>query len=95
MIFETFFRFSVDFSAHISYHYLDSEGGPDDRVKSSLYGLGLPIIQGAISTILGVIGQHQRHLFQRQATRHDCLPSLLDDGDKRSELVSSKEKNIL
>ena len=49
-------RFSVDFSAHISYHYLDSEGGPDERVKSSLYGLGLPIIQGAISTILGVIG---------------------------------------
>jgi len=48
--------FSVDFSAHISYHYLDSEGPPDDKVKNSLYGLGLPILQGAISTILGVIG---------------------------------------
>jgi len=48
--------FSVDFSAHISYHYLDSEGPPDEKVKNSLYGLGLPIVQGAISTILGVIG---------------------------------------
>jgi hypothetical protein len=64
MLFETLIRFSVDFSAHISYHYLDSEGGPDERVKSSLYGLGLPIIQGAISTILGVIGQYQRHLLR-------------------------------
>ena len=49
-------RFSVDFAAHISYHYLDSEGTPDEKVKNSLYGLGLPIMQGAISTILGVIG---------------------------------------
>jgi len=48
--------FSVDFSAHISYHYMDSEGGPDERVRNSLYGLGLPIFQGAMSTILGVIG---------------------------------------
>jgi len=48
--------FSVDFTAHISYHYLDSEGGPDDRVRNSLYGLGLPILQGAVSTVLGVVG---------------------------------------
>merc|ERR1719308_642789 len=48
--------FSVDFAAHISYHYLDSDGVPDDRVRNSLYGLGLPIVQGAVSTILGVIG---------------------------------------
>jgi len=48
--------FSVDFSAHISYHYLATEGPPDEKVKNSLYGLGLPIVQGAISTILGVIG---------------------------------------
>jgi hypothetical protein len=48
--------FSVDFAAHISYSYMDSEGSPDDRVRNSLYSLGLPIVQGAISTILGVIG---------------------------------------
>ena len=35
---------------------MDSEGTPDDRVRNSLYGLGLPIVQGAVSTILGVIG---------------------------------------
>jgi len=48
--------FSVDFSAHISYHYLDVDGPPSEKVKNSLYGLGLPILQGAVSTILGVLG---------------------------------------
>ena len=49
--------FSVDFSAHISYHYLTEEGHrPSERIRASLYALGLPIIQGAVSTILGVIG---------------------------------------
>merc|ERR1719351_329447 len=48
--------FSVDFAAHISYSYMDSDGSPNDRVRNSLYSLGLPICQGAISTILGVIG---------------------------------------
>ena len=37
--------FSVDFAAHISYSYMDSEGTPDDRVRNSLYSLGLPICQ--------------------------------------------------
>ena len=47
--------FSVDFSAHISYAYLAASGcKPEDRVKESLYALGLPIVQGALSTILGV-----------------------------------------
>ncbi len=49
--------FSVDFSAHICYHYLAEEGHrPSERIRASLYALGLPIIQGAVSTILGVIG---------------------------------------
>ncbi|XP_067124437.1 patched domain-containing protein 3-like [Centruroides vittatus] len=48
--------FSVDFSAHISYAYFSSENtAPDERVKSALHSLGLPIFQGSISTILGVI----------------------------------------
>jgi len=49
--------FSVDFSAHICYHYMSEENkSPDERIRSSLYALGLPIIQGALSTILGVLG---------------------------------------
>ncbi len=32
--------------------------------------------------------------IKRQATRHDCLPSLLSDGDKWIEIVYSKENNI-
>ena len=31
-------------------------GRPKDRIKASLYALGIPILQGATSTILGVIG---------------------------------------
>ena len=54
--------FSVDFSAHICYHYMtaEEEGGgishSSSRIRGSLYALGLPIIQGAASTILGVFG---------------------------------------
>lgn len=49
--------FSVDFSAHICYHYMSEEGkSPEERISASLYALGLPIIQGAVSTILGVFG---------------------------------------
>lgn len=28
---------------------------PEERVKQCLYSLGLPIVQGAVSTVLGVI----------------------------------------
>ena len=49
--------FSVDYSAHICYHYMSVEDkSPDAKIAASLFALGLPIIQGAISTILGVIG---------------------------------------
>ncbi|PSN48726.1 hypothetical protein C0J52_08794 [Blattella germanica] len=48
--------FSVDFTAHICYAYMSSNGRtPEDRVKESLYALGLPIVQGASSTILAVV----------------------------------------
>jgi hypothetical protein len=47
--------FSVDFTAHICYAYMSSKAdSPEGRVRESLYALGLPIIQGAISTVLGV-----------------------------------------
>lgn len=48
--------FSVDFSAHISYAYVSSaKGNCNDRAVDALYALGYPIIQGALSTILGII----------------------------------------
>uniref|UniRef100_A0A2S2P4S2 Patched domain-containing protein 3 n=1 Tax=Schizaphis graminum TaxID=13262 RepID=A0A2S2P4S2_SCHGA len=47
--------FSVDFTAHICYAYMSSTATrPSERVRESLYALGLPIIQGAVSTVLGV-----------------------------------------
>lgn len=49
--------FSVDFTAHICYSYMSSKARrPDDKVKEALYSLGMPIMQGATSTILGCIG---------------------------------------
>lgn len=49
--------FSVDFTAHICYSYMSSKAScPDDKVKEALYSLGMPIMQGATSTILGCIG---------------------------------------
>lgn len=48
--------FSVDFTAHICYTYMASKmKTPAARVRESLYSLGLPILQGSSSTILGVI----------------------------------------
>ena len=47
--------FSVDFSAHISYAYMSAHGkSADERVRYCLHALGLPILQGGFSTILGV-----------------------------------------
>ena len=46
--------FSVDFSAHISYAFMSAEGSPEERVMDSLHHLGLPILQGSVSTVLGV-----------------------------------------
>ncbi|KAJ8878629.1 hypothetical protein PR048_019212 [Dryococelus australis] len=48
--------FSVDFTAHICYAYMSSKAlTPEQRVRESLYALGLPIVQGAFSTILAVV----------------------------------------
>lgn len=48
--------FSVDFSAHISYAYYScDERTPRDRVRSALTSLGMPIFQGSVSTVLGII----------------------------------------
>ena len=48
--------FSIDFTAHICYVYMSSRCKlPKDRVREALYSLGLPIVQGSVSTILGVV----------------------------------------
>ncbi|XP_023935051.2 patched domain-containing protein 3 isoform X1 [Bicyclus anynana] len=48
--------FSVDFTAHICYAYMASKAKhPKERVSECLYSLGLPIVQGSFSTILGVV----------------------------------------
>ncbi|XP_041102487.1 patched domain-containing protein 3-like [Polyodon spathula] len=48
--------FSVDFSAHISYVFVsNSKCDVNEKVVDTLYTLGYPIVQGAVSTILGVI----------------------------------------
>ncbi|GBM74894.1 Patched domain-containing protein 3 [Araneus ventricosus] len=48
--------FSVDYSAHITYAYISSEQkDPDTRMRNALHSLGLPIAQGSVSTLLGII----------------------------------------
>ena len=47
--------FCVDFSAHITYAFVLSEGKTgNQRMRNALHALGYPIAQGALSTILGV-----------------------------------------
>ncbi|MCJ8745231.1 hypothetical protein PDJAM_G00127960 [Pangasius djambal] len=48
--------FSVDFSAHISYTFVSSaKPCVNDKAVEALSHLGYPILQGAFSTILGVV----------------------------------------
>lgn len=48
--------FSVDFTAHICYTYMSSKAKTsDERVREALYSLGLPIVQGSCSTLLGCV----------------------------------------
>ncbi|XP_077127944.1 patched domain-containing protein 3-like [Ranitomeya variabilis] len=48
--------FSVDFSAHITYAYVSNQkSNVNDKMIDALHSLGYPIVQGAVSTILGVV----------------------------------------
>ncbi|KAM9387519.1 patched domain-containing protein 3 [Phaethornis superciliosus] len=48
--------FSVDFSAHISYAFVTSrESSANGKAIKALSLLGYPVLQGAVSTILGVV----------------------------------------
>lgn len=50
--------FSVDFSAHFSYHYiyLKQVEGHEDVVAPALVAVLKPILQGGVSTVLGLVG---------------------------------------
>lgn len=48
--------FSVDYSAHITYAYISSEQkDPNIRMRNALHSLGLPIAQGSVSTLIGIV----------------------------------------
>ncbi|KAM7378927.1 hypothetical protein PAMP_004515 [Pampus punctatissimus] len=48
--------FSVDFSAHISYSFVSSpKSDVNEKAMDALARLGYPIVQGALSTVLGVV----------------------------------------
>ncbi|KAM4689070.1 patched domain-containing protein 3-like [Discoglossus pictus] len=48
--------FSVDFSAHIAYACVSNKkSDANKRVVDALHSLGYPIVQGALSTILGIV----------------------------------------
>lgn len=48
--------FSVDFSAHISYSFVSSpKSDVNEKAGDALARLGYPIVQGALSTVLGVV----------------------------------------
>ncbi|KAI3355424.1 hypothetical protein L3Q82_018269 [Scortum barcoo] len=55
IIFTICIGFTVDFSAHMSYAFVSSKKtSANDKAVDALSSLGYPIIQGALSTILGV-----------------------------------------
>ncbi|XP_017261905.1 patched domain-containing protein 3 [Kryptolebias marmoratus] len=55
IIFTVCIGFTVDFSAHMAYAFVSSKkSNPDDKAVDALSSLGYPILQGAVSTILGV-----------------------------------------
>lgn len=48
--------FSVDFSAHVSYAFASSsKADADEKAEDALARVGWPVLQGALSTILGVV----------------------------------------
>ncbi|XP_067134537.1 patched domain-containing protein 3-like [Centruroides vittatus] len=48
--------FCVDFSAHVAYAYkCCQKETSEEKIKASLYAAGYPVIQGCLSTILGVV----------------------------------------
>ncbi|XP_073343903.1 patched domain-containing protein 3-like [Pagrus major] len=67
IIFTVCIGFTVDFSAHMSYGFASSKkSSPDEKAVEALTHLGYPILQGALSTILGVsvLSTSEFHTFR-------------------------------
>ncbi|KAM4718191.1 patched domain-containing protein 3 [Anableps anableps] len=67
IVFTICIGFTVDFSAHVSYAFVSSEKPhPNDKAMDALSSLGYPIIQGALSTVLGVsvLSTSEFHTFR-------------------------------
>ncbi|XP_067134136.1 patched domain-containing protein 3-like [Centruroides vittatus] len=48
--------FSVNYPAHISYSYVTSQcKTPNEKLKDSLYCIGFPILQGSLTTGIGIL----------------------------------------
>uniref|UniRef100_A0A671SCI0 Patched domain-containing protein 3 n=1 Tax=Sinocyclocheilus anshuiensis TaxID=1608454 RepID=A0A671SCI0_9TELE len=59
--------FTVDFSAHISYAFVSSKQlTANERAVDALFSLGYPVLQGAASTIIGVLilAASKNHIFR-------------------------------
>lgn len=67
IIFTVCIGFTVDFSAHMSYGFAASnKSSPNEKAVEALAHLGYPILQGAVSTILGVavLATSEFHTFR-------------------------------
>ncbi|XP_039645404.1 patched domain-containing protein 3 [Perca fluviatilis] len=67
IIFTICIGFTVDCSAHVAYAFVSSKRtSRDDKVVDALSSLGYPILQGALSTILGVsvLARSEFHTFR-------------------------------
>ncbi|UYV66119.1 daf-6 [Cordylochernes scorpioides] len=48
--------FSVDNAAHVTYAYVSvKKDNPNDKIKEALFWVGLPVVQGSATTIIGII----------------------------------------
>ncbi|XP_054479312.1 patched domain-containing protein 3-like [Anoplopoma fimbria] len=67
IVFTVCIGFTVDFSAHMSNAFVSSKKtSPNDKAVDALSSLGYPILQGAVSTILGVsvLATSEFHTFR-------------------------------
>ncbi|KAM4605952.1 patched domain-containing protein 3-like [Polymixia lowei] len=67
IIFTVCIGFTVDFSAHVAYAFVSSKKpSADEKMVDALFCLGYPILQGALSTILGVavLSTSAFHIFR-------------------------------